>query len=84
MTESDKDIYEIIGRAVADKIFRAALMKDPKQATRELGYTLTEEQLASLKESELGKISEEFNTRISKMGIGGCGGAGLGLCSEPE
>ena len=81
---SEKEIYEIIGRAVADKNFRTALMKDPKKATSELGYALTEEQIAMLKESELGKISEELNTRISKMGIGGCGGAGLGAWGEPR
>ena len=80
---SEKEMYEIIGRAVADKNFRMALMKDPKKATGELGYTLTEEQIAMLKESELGKISEELNTRISKMGIGGCGGGGLGAMGEP-
>ncbi|HWQ67321.1 MAG TPA: Os1348 family NHLP clan protein [Methanospirillum sp.] len=79
----EREIYEIIGRAVADKNFRAELMKDPKQATRELGYTLTDEQIASLKESELGQISEELNARISKMGVGGCGVAGLGACTEP-
>ena len=76
---SEKEMYEIIGRAVADKKFRDALIEDPKKATADLGYTLTEEQIAMLKESELGKISEELNTRISKMGIGGCGGSGLGL-----
>ena len=84
MTTSDKEIYEIIGRAVADKNFRAALIEDPQKAAHSLGYNLTEEQITSLKESELGKISEELNTSISKMGIGGCGGAGLGLCCEPE
>ena len=81
---SEKEIYEIIGRAVADKKFRDTLLEDPKKATGELGYTLTEEQIAMLKESELGKISEELNTRISKMGIGGCGGVGPGLGGMPE
>ena len=81
MTASDKEIYEIIGRAVADKTFRAELMENPQKAAQSLGYSLTEEQITSLKESELGKISEELNVRISKIGIGGCGGAGLGLLS---
>ena len=78
----DKEIYEIIGRAVADKNFRVSLLEDPQKAAESLGYSLTAEQITSLKESELGKISEELNTRISKMGFGGCGVAGLGACTE--
>ena len=81
MTASDREIFEIIGRAVADKNFRAVLLEDPQKAAESLGYSLTAEQITSLKESELGRISEELNTRISKMGLGGCGGAGLGLFS---
>ncbi len=75
---SEKEMYEIIGRAVADKKFREDLIADPEMAVKTLGYSLTPEQISSLKESDLGKISDELNTRISKMGIGGCGLAGLG------
>lgn len=79
---SEREIYEIIGRAVADKKFRTALMENPEKAAQDLGYSLTSEQISSLKESDLAKISEELNTRISKMGIGGCGAAGLGAYGE--
>ncbi len=75
---SEKEMYEIIGRAVADKQFREALILNPQNAVKALGYSLTPEQSDSLKESKLGMISEELNTRISKMGLG-CGAGGLGL-----
>ena len=75
---SEKEMYEIIGRAVADKQFREALILNPQNAEKALGYSLTPEQSDSLKESKLGMISEELNTRISKMGLG-CGAGGLGL-----
>ncbi|GEM_PF-544396 len=75
---SEKEMYEIIGRAVADEKFREALIVDPKKAVVTLGYSLTEEQARSLKESEIGKISEELSSRISKMGTV-CGIAGVAL-----
>ena len=37
----DREIYEIIGRAVADKTFRSALMEDPQKASQSIGYNLT-------------------------------------------
>lgn len=67
---SDKEMYEIIGRAVADKTFRDALIADPEVAAESLGYSLTPEQATSLKESELGKITDELGSRLSKMGVG--------------
>lgn len=75
-------MYEIIGRAVADKSFRDNLIADPVKAVADLGYSLTPEQISSLKESEIGKISDELSARISKMG--GCGGAGLGAYGIPH
>lgn len=40
---SEKEIYEIIGRAVADKKFRENLNSDPEGAAKALGYSLTPE-----------------------------------------
>lgn len=79
---SEKEMYEIIGRSVADKTFREALIADPQAAAEKLGYTLTPEQITSLKESGLGTISEDLHARISKMGLG-CGAAGLGAYAYP-
>ena len=79
---TEKEMYEIIGRSVADKSFREALIADPEAAVKPLGYSLTPEQISSLIESGLGKISEELHTRISKMGIG-CGAAGAGAAAYP-
>ena len=80
---SEKEMYEIIGRSVADRKFREALMTNPEEAVQKLGYSLTADQITSLNESDLGKISEELQVRVSKMGLG-CGAAGLGLFSGPK
>ena len=79
---TEKEMYEIIGRSVADKKFREDLIANPEEAVQKLGYSLTAEQTASLKESDLGKISEELQVRVSKMGLG-CGAAGLGAYGGP-
>lgn len=79
---TEKEMYEIIGRSIADKKFRDALIANPEDAVKTIGYSLTSEQIASLKESDLGKISEELQARVSKMGIG-CGAAGIGAYGVP-
>lgn len=79
---TEKEMYEIIGRSVADKKFREDLIADPQAAAEKIGYSLTPQQLTSLKESGLGTITEELHERISKMGLG-CGAAGLGAYAYP-
>jgi len=74
---SEKEMYEIIGRSVADSKFRELMITNPEEAAGSLGYSLTPQQAASLKDSNLGTISEELQSRISKMGMS-CGAAGAG------
>ena len=74
---SSKEMYEIIGRAVAHQDFRNELIKDPSKAVQGLGYSLTPEQVRALHEADLSKISEELTGRVSKMSVV-CGALGLG------
>lgn len=67
---SEKKMNELIGRAIADPDFRAALIADPDKAIKEAGYELTDEELASLREIDLQAKAEELGERLSKSGIG--------------
>jgi hypothetical protein len=75
---SKNEMYEIVGRAVAHQDFRNELIRDPGNAAKSLGYTLTPEQVKALHEADLSKISEELTGRVSKMSFA-CGALGLGL-----
>jgi hypothetical protein len=61
-----KAIYEVLGKALADSEFRAGLIADPAKAAASMGYTLTAEQVAALKESDLSKMAEGLDERLSK------------------
>jgi len=74
---SQKEMYEIIGRAVAHQDFRNELIKNPEKAAEGLGYTLTPEQVKALHDADLSTISEELTGRVSKMSFA-CGALGLG------
>jgi hypothetical protein len=63
---SQKEMYEVLGRALADAEFRAALMADPFKAVKEAGYELTEEQMAMLKQADFAALSEGLGERLSK------------------
>jgi hypothetical protein len=63
---TEKEMYELLGRALTDPQLRAALAEDPVKAARGLGYDLTEEQLAGLRESDLGALAEGLDERLSK------------------
>lgn len=71
---TQKELHELIGRAVADADFRAALLQDPAKAVAGAGFTLTDEQLAGLKAMDLGALSEGLDERLSKAcwGHGEC------------
>ena len=66
---SEKKMYELIGRAIADPDFRAALIADPDKAIKEAGYELTDEEIASLREIDLKAGAEELGERLSKSGL---------------
>ena len=67
---TEKEMYELLGRALADTKFRAALLADPQKACAGLGFSLTEEQLAGLKASDLGQLAEGLDERLSKYAFG--------------
>ena len=64
---TEKEMNELIGRAIADPEFRAGLVQDPEKAIKEAGYELTEEQLAGLKVTDLQALSEGLDERLSKI-----------------
>jgi hypothetical protein len=63
---TEKEMYELLGRAMADADFRAALTADPAEAAAGMGISLTEEQLAGLKASDLSAATEGLDERLSK------------------
>ncbi|MBN1140089.1 MAG: hypothetical protein JXM73_26200 [Anaerolineae bacterium] len=63
---TEKEMYELLGRALANAEFRAALAGDPQKAAAELGVSLTEEQLDALKASDLAQAAEGLDERLSK------------------
>lgn len=64
---TEKEMYELLGRALVDQDFRAALNEDAQKAAAGLGYSLTEEQLAGLKESDLSAAAQGLDERLSKF-----------------
>ena len=70
---TEKEMYELLGRALTDPQLRAALAEDPLKAARGLGLDLTEEQLAGLRASDLGALAEGLDERLSKhrVALGG-------------
>ena len=69
MPEEKNKMHELIGRAIADPDFRAALIADAKKAIKEAGYDLTEEEMTSLGQIDLMAAAEELGDRLSKCGM---------------
>jgi hypothetical protein len=63
---NEKELSELLGRALMDQDLRAKLMADPQGAAAEMGLSLSEEQLAGLKATDLNKLSEGLDERLSK------------------
>lgn len=64
---TEKEFYELIGRAIADREFRAKVLEDLEKAVQEAGYELTEEQMAALKAVDLKSAAKDLDKRISKI-----------------
>ncbi len=64
---TQKEMYELLGRAMMDADFRAGLIADPAKAAAKAGYTLTAEQLDGLKKADLKAMSEGLGERLSKL-----------------
>ena len=65
---TEKELNELIDRAVTDLDFRAQLAADPEKAVKEAGYDLTEEQLTGLRAADLSSVSDTLGERVSKSG----------------
>ena len=63
---TEKEMYELLGRAMTDADFRATLTKKPAEAAAGLGITLTEEQQAGIKASDLEVATGALDERLSK------------------
>jgi len=46
---TEREIHELVGRAVVDADFRKKLIADPEGTVKEAGYELSKEQLEALK-----------------------------------
>ncbi len=64
---TEKEMYEVLGRALADEAFRAALIEDPVKTAEGIGVTLTEEQVAGIRASDLVRGPEGLDERLSKL-----------------
>jgi hypothetical protein len=63
---TEKEWQELLGQALADEGFRAALFDDPRQAVLDAGYDLTAEQLALLKTVDIQTLAEGLDERLVK------------------
>ena len=66
MAEGKSGLQDLIGRAIADPDFRAALIADPEKAATDAGYSLTMEELDSLRQVDLLAAAEGLGERLSK------------------
>jgi hypothetical protein len=64
---TEKEMHELIGRAVIDPDFRAKMMTDPGEAAREISITLTSEQVAALKKTEGKGMAVVLDERLPKV-----------------
>lgn len=67
-----KTISDLVGRAVSDSAFRQDLLADPEGVARREGYTLSPQELATLKEISTegeGAFSRGLDERLSKSGF---------------
>jgi putative modified peptide len=64
---TDQQMDELLERMIADDEFREQLMTDPRAATENAGYQLTDEQLAQFETQETGELNAAVDERVSKM-----------------
>ena len=63
---TEKEMHELVGRAVLDVAFRRKLIADPKAAAKEAGIMLTDDQLAALKSAEGKGLAAILEERLPK------------------
>jgi hypothetical protein len=63
---TEKEMHELVGRAVMDATFRQQLLTDPAGAATAAGYELTAEQLAALQSADGKGIAALLEDRLPK------------------
>jgi hypothetical protein len=63
---SQEEVYQLLGKALAEPEFRSELAADPAKAAAGLGVTLSAEEVAGLQASDLSKMAEGLDERLSK------------------
>ncbi len=63
---TEKEMYELLGRALTDSNLRAQLHDDPVKTAAGLSINLTDEQAAALKEMDQAQGLEGLDERLSK------------------
>lgn len=73
---SQKGIEQLIGKALADKNFMVAVLKDPEGEIKKSGLDISQEEIAQIKQIDKAKakkfaesFAEEFDFRKQKMPI---------------
>ncbi len=64
---TEKEFYELIGRAIADGEFRGQMKEDPQAAAASVGVELSPEQEEQLRRADLGTLATELEQRASKF-----------------
>ena len=63
---TQKEMHELVGRAVVDEAFRAKLVANPEQAAKEAGFDLTPEQLNAFQATDLKGLGEGLAEVLSE------------------
>jgi hypothetical protein len=63
---TEKEMFELLGRMLADETLRQAMLEDPANAAAGVGVSLTEEQAAGLRSADLTQALEGLDERLSK------------------
>ena len=63
---TEKEMYELVGRAVVDADFRREMITDPGKAAEEAGYALTDAHAEAFKSADGTGIAEILEERFPK------------------
>jgi len=66
---TEKEIHELVGRAVVDAEFRKKLMNDTEKTAKEAGFDLTDEQLNALKSMNGKGLASVLEDSLPKTGL---------------
>jgi hypothetical protein len=73
---TDREMLQVIGLAAVNGDFRKKLATNPVQAATDLGFTLTPDQIESIKRVEGKGMAEVLEERLPKMFGNSWGGWG--------